>query len=53
MLEVFSKEIEERATEVKAHAGQDGVADVAEMPTDDVPTIGASVYSADGEEGAP
>lgn len=52
MLEVFAKEIEVRATEVRAHAGQEGLPDTAEVPTDDVPTIGASAYSADREAGA-
>jgi serine/threonine-protein kinase HipA len=32
MLEVFAKEIEERAAEVQSHAGQGGVLDVAELP---------------------
>lgn len=53
MLEVFAKEIEERATEVKAHAGREGVPDAADVPTDEVPMIGASAYSADGGAGAP
>ncbi len=53
MLEVFAKEIEERATEVRAHAGQEGLPDVAEVPTEEVPMIGASAYSADGEAGVP
>jgi len=52
MLEVFAKEIEIRATEVRAHAGQEGLPDTAEVPTEDVPTIGASAYSADREAGA-
>ncbi|WP_186402495.1 type II toxin-antitoxin system HipA family toxin [Sphingopyxis sp. P1IMeth2] len=52
MLEVFAKEIEERATEVRGHAEKEGLPDTAEMPTDDVPTIGASAYSADREAGA-
>lgn len=52
MLKVFAKEIEERATEVRAHAEKEGLPDTAEVPTDDVPTIGASAYSADREAGA-
>lgn len=48
MLDIFAKEIEERATEVRAHAGQEDVPDVAEMPADDSPVTGASAYSADG-----
>lgn len=53
MLEVFAKEIEERATEVKAHAGQEGVPEADEVPRDEVPAISASAYSADGGAGAP
>lgn len=53
MLEVFAKEIEERAAEVRAHAEKEGLPDASEVPTDDVPTIGASAYSADGGAGAP
>ena len=49
MLEIVAKEIEERASEVRTHAGQEGVPDLAEMTTDDSPTIGASAYSANGE----
>ena len=52
MLEVFAKEIEVRATEVGAHAGQEGVPDIADAPPDDVPTIGASAYSPNREAGA-
>ena len=52
MLEVFAKEIEVRAAEVRAHAEQEGLPDAAEVPADDVPTIGASAYSADGGAGA-
>lgn len=48
MLDIFAKEIEERATEVRTHAGQEGVPDLAEMTADDSPAIGASAYSADG-----
>ena len=36
MLEAFAKEIEERATEVRTHAGQERVPDVAEMPEPEV-----------------
>jgi serine/threonine-protein kinase HipA len=53
MLEVFAKEIEERATEVRAHAEKEGPPDTSEVPTDDLPTIGASAYSDDGGPGAP
>jgi len=53
MLEVFAKEIEERAAEVRAHAEKEGLPDASEVPTDEVPTIGASAYSADGGAGAP
>jgi len=53
MLEIFAKEIEERATEVKAHAGQEDLPETSEVQTDDVPTIGASAYSSDGGAGAP
>ena len=52
MLEVFKKEIEERATEARAHAEKEGLPDAAEVPADDVPTINASAYSADGGAGA-
>ena len=48
MLDIFAKEIEERATEVRTHAGQEGVPDLAGMTADDSPAIGASAYSADG-----
>jgi len=34
MLEIFAKEIEERATEVRTHAGQEGVPDVADTSAD-------------------
>ena len=53
MLEVFAREIEERATEVQAHAGHEGVPEAGEVPTNDQATIGASAYSADGGAGAP
>lgn len=53
MLKIFAKEMEERATEVKAHAGQEGVPETSEEPTDDVPTIGASAYFSGGGAGAP
>jgi serine/threonine-protein kinase HipA len=53
MLGIFAKEIEGRATEVRAHAEKAGLPDAAEVSTDDVPTIGASAYSADGGAGAP
>lgn len=52
MLEIFAKEIEERATGVRAHAEKEGPPNAAEVPTDDVPTIGASAYSADVGPGA-
>ncbi|MDV3257177.1 MAG: type II toxin-antitoxin system HipA family toxin [Sphingomonas sp.] len=48
MIDIFAKEIEERATEVQAHAGQEGAPDVAETPTDNGPAAGASAYSVDG-----
>ncbi len=53
MLEVFAKEIEERATEVRTRVGQEGMPDASEEHTDDLPTIGASAYSANGDAGAP
>jgi serine/threonine-protein kinase HipA len=53
MLVIFAKEIDERATEVRAHAGQEGVPEAGEVPRDEVPTIGASAYSADWGAGAP
>lgn len=43
MLAIFAKEIEERATEVKAHAGQEGVPDVADSATED-PASDATAY---------
>ena len=43
MLEVFAKEIEERATEVRAHAGQEGVTDAPESATED-PASDATAY---------
>lgn len=52
MLETFAGEIEERATEVRAHAEKEGLPDATDVPTDDLPTIGASAYSADGGAGA-
>jgi serine/threonine-protein kinase HipA len=36
MLGIFAKEIEERATEVQSHAGQEGVPDVAELPEPEI-----------------
>lgn len=48
MLEIFAKEIEERATEVRTHSGQEGVPEVASTE-DKAPAIGASAYSRDGE----
>lgn len=33
MLEVFAREIEERATEVRAHAEKEGLPDAADVPT--------------------
>lgn len=48
MLDIFAKEIAERATEVRAHAAQEGVPDAGEAQTDKSPAIGASAYSADG-----
>ena len=52
MLETFAGEIGERATEVRAHAEKEGLPDATDVPTDDLPTIGASAYSADGGAGA-
>ena len=43
MLEVFAKEIEERATEVRAHAGQEGVPEVS-GGVDEAPSLGGSAY---------
>ena len=48
MLDVFAKEIAERATEVRAHAGKDGTPDISDPAADDAPTIGPSTYSTDG-----
>jgi serine/threonine-protein kinase HipA len=50
MLNIFAKEIEERATEVKAHAAQEGVPDITAPAADDEPIAGASAYSADGSD---
>ncbi|MFM5885382.1 MAG: type II toxin-antitoxin system HipA family toxin [Novosphingobium sp.] len=50
MLEIFAKEIEERATEVRTHSGQEGVPEVASIE-DEAPAIGASAYSSDGDPG--
>lgn len=44
MLEVFAKEIEERATEVRTHAGQEGVPEVS-GGVDEAPSLGSSAYS--------
>lgn len=48
MLEIFAKEIEERATEVRTHSGQEGVPEIASTENE-APAIGASAYSSDGE----
>jgi serine/threonine-protein kinase HipA len=48
MLQIFANEIGELATEVRAHAEQEGASDVTEMPSDDSPATGASAYSSDG-----
>lgn len=48
MLEIFAKEIKERATEVRTHSGQDGVPEIASTE-DEAPAIGASAYSSGGE----
>lgn len=48
MLDVFAREIEERATEVGAHAGQEGTPDIAAAPADDAPTTGPSAYTTNG-----
>lgn len=50
MLDVFAKEIAERAAQVRAHASQDGTHDVAGAEPDDGLAIGSSAYS--GTEGA-
>lgn len=47
MLEIFAKEIEDRATEVRTHSGQEGVPELASTE-DEAPAIGASAYSSDG-----
>ena len=47
MLDIFAKEIAERATEVKAHAGQEGVPDSPDASADDTPATGATAYSTD------
>jgi serine/threonine-protein kinase HipA len=46
-LEIFAKEIEERATEVRTHAGLEGVPEIASIE-DEAPAVGASAYSSDG-----
>lgn len=43
MLEIFAKEIEERTTEVRVHAGQEGVPDAPESATED-PASDATAY---------
>lgn len=48
MLEIFAQEIEERATEVRAHSAQEGVPEIASTE-DEAPAIGASAYSSDRE----
>lgn len=48
MLEIFAKEIEERANEVRTHSGQEGVPEIA-LTEDEAPAIGASAYSSGGE----
>ncbi|MDE2437497.1 MAG: type II toxin-antitoxin system HipA family toxin, partial [Sphingomonadales bacterium] len=50
MLKIFAKEIEERATEVRTHSGQEGVPEIASKE-DEAPAIGASAYSSDGDPG--
>lgn len=50
MLNIFAKAIEERATEVKAHAAQEGVPDITAPAADDEPIAGASAYAADGSD---
>lgn len=47
MLDIFAREIEERATEMRSHAGQEGMPDVAEMSADDAPVASGSAYSPD------
>jgi serine/threonine-protein kinase HipA len=46
MLDIVAKEIEERATEVRTHAGQEGTPDISDLPADDAPTTGPSAYTA-------
>jgi len=48
MLKIFATEIEERATEVRTHSGQEGVPEIASTE-DEAPAIGASAYSSGGE----
>jgi serine/threonine-protein kinase HipA len=43
MLEIFAKEIEERATEVRVHARQEGVPDAPESTPED-PASDATAY---------
>lgn len=45
MLDVFAKEIAERATEVRAHAGKDGTPDLTDPGADDAPAVGPSAYA--------
>jgi serine/threonine-protein kinase HipA len=43
MLKIFAKEIEERATDVRTHAGQEGVPELSERE-DETPSSGASAF---------
>ena len=42
MLDIFAKEISERATEVRTHAGQEGVPDVADTPDTEISPSGSA-----------
>jgi serine/threonine-protein kinase HipA len=42
MLDIFAKEIEERATEVRAHAGQEGVPDIADTSDTEIGPSGSA-----------
>ncbi|CDO35979.1 HipA domain-containing protein [Novosphingobium sp. KN65.2] len=48
MLEVFARVIEERATEVGSHAGQEGTPDIAAAPADDAPPPGLALIPPTG-----
>jgi len=46
MLDIVAKEIEERATKIRAQVGQEGIPDVTDQPADDTSTTGPSAYTA-------